>query len=474
MKNSYKTFNLGDLAEIKAGGDKPREFSTFQSSEFLIPIYANGETNLGLQGYTNKAKVKVPAITVSARGTIGFTVLRKFPFFPIVRLLSVIPNEKLLNVTYLYYYFRLNRPTGIGSSQSQLIAPELSKYKIAVPNIIYQQKIASILSALDDKIELNHKINAELEAMVKTLYDYWFVQFEFPISDTEALEVPDKKPYKSSGGKMVYNETLKREIPEGWVLKRLHEIIEVKDGTHDSPKYIDENGYPLVTSKNLKKTGIDFRETNKISKIDFDVVNQRSKVDTGDILFSMIGSIGTIYKVEETVIDFAIKNVALFKTSQYLELKNFIYQYLHSYDMQRYLPNVISGSIQKFVGLGSLRNIPILFDLDIINLFNKESESLFEKKTNIIQQNQELAQLRDWLLPMLMNGQVSVEDVQDEVLAMVAEPVEDYTKTVNLNKEKSIEDRFQLWLSNQKLAARGGINETVLREIFDVMDDEDK
>lgn len=281
--------------------------------------------------------------------------------------------------------------------KNQILEFEIPNFTIST-----QQKIASVLSALDDKIELNNNINAELEQMAKTLYDYWFVQFDFPNKEG--------KPYKSSGGKMKYNNILKREIPEGWEVMKLDEIIEVKDGTHDSPKYINENGYSLVTSKNLKKTGIDFSETNKISKIDFDLVNQRSKVDTGDILFSMIGSIGTIYKVEETVIEFAIKNVALFKTSQNLELKNFIYQYLHSYDMQRYLPNVISGSIQKFVGLGSLRNIPILFDLGIINLFNKESKSLFEKMNNIVQQNKELASLRDWLLPMLMNGQVKVTD----------------------------------------------------------------
>jgi len=236
--------------------------------------------------------------------------------------------------------------------------------------------------------------------MAKTLYDYWFVQFDFPNAEG--------KPYKSSGGEMVYDEVLRREIPRGWEVKSLEEIIAVKDGTHDSPKYI-ESGFPLVTSKNLKSDGINFNETNKISESDFKSINLRSKVDTGDILFSMIGNIGTIYKVDESIVHFAIKNIALFKTSQTESFKNYLYQYLHSYDMQRYIPNVVSGSIQKFIGLTSLRQTPVLYNEKLIALFDQKTKPIYNKMQIGIKQNQELASLRDWLLPMLMNGQVKVE-----------------------------------------------------------------
>ena len=98
-----------------------------------------------------------------------------------------------------------------------------------IPNFkkTYQTQIAKVLSDFDAKIELNNKINAELEAMAKLIYDYWFVQFDFPYENG--------KPYKSSGGKMIYNEELKREIPEGWASDIINNIIDVKDGTHDSP-----------------------------------------------------------------------------------------------------------------------------------------------------------------------------------------------------------------------------------------------
>ncbi len=156
-------------------------------------------------------------------------------------------------------------------------------------------------------------------------------------------------------------------------------------------------------------------------------INKRSKVETGDILFSMIGNIGTIYKVEEKEINFAIKNVALFKTSQKEDYKNFIYMFLKSIDMDRYMKNVISGSIQKFIGLSSLRNTPFLINETYIKKYEIQTKSIFSQLENLKLENQELTSLRDWLLPMLMNGQVSVGDFEEE-LGMVAEGRVEYKK----------------------------------------------
>jgi type I restriction enzyme S subunit len=374
-----------------------------------------------------KANAKRGDIVITHRGTLGQVAYipfdSKFERYVISQSQFRVKFKDSINPIY-FAYLMLSKygQKKLLSFKNHVGVPALAQattnfklLELFIPDIITQNKIASILSALDDKIELNNKINAELETMAKTLYDYWFVQFDFPNADG--------KPYKASGGEMVYNEVLKREIPKGWEVKSLDKIIAVKDGTHDSPKYV-EDGFHLVTSKNLKRSGIDFNETNKISELDFKSINLRSKVDTGDILFSMIGSIGVIYKVEEIKIDFAIKNVALFKTSQKEHLKNYIYQYLHSYDMQRYVPNVISGSIQKFIGLTSLRQTPVLFNEILIALFDEKTKEVFNKIEINIKQNQELASLRDWLLPMLMNGQVTVNDTYDiveEELGMVAE-----------------------------------------------------
>lgn len=306
---------------------------------------------------------------------------------------------------FQYYYFQLNGVqkyfynVATGSTIKNLSLKSIQDFEVPVPEEIEYRQIAKVLSDLDSKIAINNKINQELEAMAKTLYDYWFVQFDFPDKNG--------KPYKSSEGKMIFNEELKREIPVGWEVKKINEVIEVKDGTHDSPKSI-EKGFKLITSKHLKLEGLDFDKANSISQEDFININKRSKVNTGDILFSMIGSIGTVYKVEEKNIDFAIKNVALYKTSEHQYLKDYIYMYLKSYDMQRYMGNVIAGSIQKFIGLGSLRKMPLIINEEMIYNYEKKTKSIFQQINNLKIENQKLSELRDWLLPMLMNGQVSV------------------------------------------------------------------
>ncbi len=288
-----------------------------------------------------------------------------------------------------------------GSTQKTISLKNIRSLEIPIPSkeeVLLD--IAKTLADLDKKIELNNKINIELEAMAKLIYDYWFMQFDFPDANG--------KPYKSSGGKMVYNEVLKRDIPDGWEVDIINNIIDVKDGTHDSPRPVSE-GYHLITSKNLKVEGLDFDNANLISKEDYENINKRSKVDSGDILFSMIGSIGAIYKIDEENIGFAIKNVALYKTSQKEEYRGYIYMFLKSYDMQRYMGNVISGSIQKFIGLGSLRSMPIFVDDETINKFENTTRPIFKKLTLVKLENQKLTELRDWLLPMLMNGQVIVK-----------------------------------------------------------------
>jgi type I restriction enzyme S subunit len=337
----------------------------------------------------------------------------------------VIKAKSSIDSKFLYYslfrddFFNHMMNGSKGTKMPRGDKSQILRFHIPKMELSTQRKIASILSSLDSKIELNNRINSELEAMAKTLYDYWFVQFDFPDKNG--------KPYKTSGGKMVWNEELKREIPQGWKIQKIISIIDVKDGTHDSPKPQNE-GYRLITSKNLQVFGLDFENANFISEKDFYSIIKRSNVETGDILFSMIGNIGTIYKIEETEINFAIKNVALFKTSQRKEYKNYVYMFLKSIDMHRYMKNVISGSIQKFIGLNTLRDTPIFLNDLLIEKYNDFTFSIFEKLEKIKLENQKLTELRDWLLPMLMNGQVKVIDEEETELSMAAEPQMQYGK----------------------------------------------
>ncbi len=404
-----KKIPMGALTEFQ------RKINGFEYSEYNNgPKFRNGDTVVAKitpcleNGKT--AFVDILDDNEIAFGSSEFIVLRKTEY---------------TDSEFIYYFARspLFRERAINcmegtSGRKRVNENTLKNLEFVFPDLPTQKSIAKVLSDLDAKIELNNRINRELEAMAKTLYDYWFVQFDFPDANG--------KPYKSSGGKMVYNAELKREIPEGWEVKIINNFIEVKDGTHDSPKP-KERGFHLITSKNLLESGLDFENANLISEEDYININKRSKVETGDILFSMIGSIGVVYKVEESNIRFAVKNVALYKTSQKQEYKNFIYQYLKSYDMQRYMGTVISGSIQKFIGLGSLRNMPLLFNKATLKTYISKTNPIYLKLNNIKKQNQQLSELRDWLLPMLMNGQITVKEVEER-LSMAAEPRVEYKK----------------------------------------------
>lgn len=286
-----------------------------------------------------------------------------------------------------------------GSKMPRGDKAQIMRYSIPKLSLAEEACIGNMILSFCTKVNVNRLINDNLEAMAKQLYDYWFVQFDFPNEEG--------KPYKSSGGTMVWNEKLKREIPTSFDVKSLSEIIEVKDGTHDSPKPQD-NGYFLLTSKHLTERGLDYASAYKISKEDYESINKRSKVDTNDILFSMIGTIGNSYFVEETNINFAIKNMALFKTSAKRWFSEYLYLYLSSCDYKHYEGNSLSGSIQKFVSLRTLRDMPILYHEDIIKVFAKEVRNIITMMVNLRKENIELTKQRDELLPLLMNGLASV------------------------------------------------------------------
>ena len=314
-------------------------------------------------------------------------------------------KEGLLDPNFCYYLISssiVRQQLSAAAQQTKIRHTSPEKIKnctVWVPDFEVQKNIGRILTDIDNKIAINRRINDNLEAMAKQLYDYWFVQFDFPNEEG--------KPYKSSGGAIVWNEKLKREIPTSFDVKSLSEIIEVKDGTHDSPKPQD-NGYFLLTSKHLTERGLDYASAYKISKEDYESINKRSKVDTNDILFSMIGTIGNSYFVEETNINFAIKNMALFKTSAKRWFSEYLYLYLSSCDYKHYEGNSLSGSIQKFVSLRTLRDMPILYHEDIIKVFAKEVRNIITMMVNLRKENIELTKQRDELLPLLMNGQATV------------------------------------------------------------------
>jgi type I restriction enzyme S subunit len=299
-------------------------------------------------------------------------------------------DEKKINTKYLYYYLntqfvqnRLNHLSK-GAVQKCLFISDLKNLEIDFPDLPTQQKIASVLSALDDKIELNNRINAELEAMAKTLYDYWFVQFDFPIVTSSGVE----KPYKASGGKMVYNETLKREIPEGWEVKSVGEFAKIKKGTLITEKTANTNGNVKVVS-----AGLYFSYFHSESNFPNNTISiSASSANAGYINFWR----EPIFACDCTT----VRGNNDFETF-------YILQFLKS--VQEFIYSQARGSAQPHVYPKDIEALNIIVpNKKNLHRYGEIVYSMNEKITNNLKQNQELSSLRDWLLPMLMNGQVKV------------------------------------------------------------------
>ena len=231
LPKGWEMKKLGEVCDkIFAGGDKPKNnFSKFKTEEFNIPIFANGEKNKGLYGFTNIEKVTVQSITISARGTIGYSVIRKEPFYPIVRLIVLIPNNDLINLDFLWHITNSMDFSNTGSSIPQLTVPMVKKYEIPLPPLPEQTRIVSILDKAFAEIA---KAKANAEQNLKNA----------------------KELFESYLQRVFFNGKLKVENGK-WVEKTLGEVCEIKNG--GTPKTKDKeywNGnINWITPKDLGK-----------------------------------------------------------------------------------------------------------------------------------------------------------------------------------------------------------------------------
>ena len=314
---------------------------------------------------------------------------------------SIIVNENF-DSDYIYYLLKNNYAVLRNAASGSTAIPILNKtdfdnlrFKVEL-NLNEQRKMVSILSTIDDKIEINNQINQELETMAKTLYDYWFVQFDFPDQNG--------KPYKSSGGKMVYNQELKREIPEGWRVTKLNEVVDLISGyPFSSNDYVTSGKYKLYTIKNVQ----DGYTVDKVDNyLDFIPSNMSDECQLrrGDLIMSLTGNVGRVGMVYE---DDVLLNQRVLKLNPINKThKSFIYSFFRSDVTKAHLENMSTGTSQKNLSPIDIGNMMIPFPSE--SLLSKFVNNLNMLENNLVE-NQQLTQLRDWLLPMLMNGQVKVE-----------------------------------------------------------------
>ena len=355
------------------GADFPKEF-ILTAGDLIMPLT---EQVIGLFG--NSAFVPhIDNITFVLNQRVG----------------KVIPKEGKADIYYLHYLLATKSVKdqleyrASGTRQRNISPTDVYDVEVYVPEYKIQKKIGETLYKLEQKINNNNKINAELESMAKTLYDYWFLQFEFPNEEG--------KPYKSSGGKMVWNEELKREIPEGW------EVTTIGDVTvcHDSKRI------PLTGNEREEiKGNIPYYGATGI----MGYVN-RPIFDGDYVLVAEDGSV--MNEKGNPIIQRASGKIWVNNHAHVLEpIKNYSCKLLMMILKDIPVAAIKTGSIQMKINQENLNKVKIL---DIPNEIKKQINKQFETIDKMIlennKENQELASLRNFLLPLLMNGQVGFKE----------------------------------------------------------------
>ena len=406
-------------SDLKKSLYVPKSDSTYKvylQANILQRDKSRGEHHISKEYYESKMTrytVKNGDFIVTCDGTLG----EIFQLNDIIEkgiisssLLRITLDKDQIDETFFPYFWQQRIKVPLIRSHDNSVLKHLPgvkairEFEMDLPDLLVQKKIAKVLSDLDAKIELNNKINAELEAMAKLIYDYWFVQFDFPDENG--------KPYKSSGGKMVYNEELKREIPEGWEVKELGSCIDIQRGISYKSSEIKGGGIPMINLNSFNLNG-----TYKPEGIKEFSGNYASKnlIDAGDLLIAATDVtrnadiIGKAIMVPEYYSDL-VMSMDIAKVIPNDDLtESYLMMLFNSNHYHNYIRWYANGTLVLHLKMDGIKWYKA--EIPPIKLLN-EFDSIFKPISGRINetslQNKKLAELRDWLLPMLMNGQVTV------------------------------------------------------------------
>ena len=395
----WKECTLSDLGTI-LGGATPstKDSSNYENgsiawitpkdlSTYTERFISHGERNITEKGLKSCSAQLMPpnSILFTSRAPIGYIAIAKNEVCTNQGFKSIIPNKDT-DFMFLYYLLRYNKDNienlGSGTTFKEVSGSTMRNVPVKVPPLPTQQKIADILSSLDDKIELNNKINTNLEQQAQALFKNWFVDFG---------------PF---GGKM----------PEGWKEVEFRDVCEnLTDGVHNIV-VDDPNGeYLLLSCKNIKGGVLTISSSErKINKETFEKLRKRTKLAKGDILLSSVGTVGEMYLLNETPDNYEFqRSVAIIKPNTSLISPAFLYEsMLFQKDT---IIHSAHGAVQQCIFISDVGDFTtILPTIDIIEKFTKIVQPMLDTITANQHENQKLANFRDTLLPKLMNGEIEV------------------------------------------------------------------
>lgn len=328
-------------------------------------------------------KIKKPleenTILLSINGTLGKIAMYEGENVALGKSVCYINVKENVNKYFVKYvlttkeFQKYIRLVAHGSTIKNLAPSQIANYEFNISEKLEQDKIAFLLKSIEDKIENNNKVNMALESMAKTIYDYWFLQFEFPNEDG--------KPYKSSGGKMVWNEKLKREIPAGWKQGTFFDLIEIGNGKDH--KELHNGKVPVYGSGGVMR------------------FVDKAIYDGESVLIPRKGTLNNIIYVNGA---FWTVDTMFYSKMKMKHTAIFTYYSVRLYDFEKLntgtgVPSMTSSIIYDLKTIIPTRQILKDFDLAV--------QSFYKQIQANRKENEELASLRDFLLPLLMNGQVS-------------------------------------------------------------------
>ena len=386
-------YKLGEILELQRGYDLPS--SQMKKGDILVA------GSNGVIGYHNEARSNHPCITVGRSGSVGKVHYYEQATWAHNTALFV-KDFKGNDPKYLYYFLKnlhLDKMFDKGSS----VVPSLDRkvvHSLNVPchkDIDCQKRIAAILSKIDRKIELNCAINQNLEAMAKQLYDYWFVQFDFPNEEG--------KPYKSSGGNMVWNEKLKRNIPIGWNNGTLIDIANITMGQSPDGTSYNEIGEGVLFYQGSTDFGMRFPSVRQYTTAPSRFAKK------GDILMSVRAPVGAVNIANNDCCIGRGLSALNSKIGSTTHLYYILNDLRIAFD-QRNAAGTTFGSITK----EDLYNLPIVIPAkEVISAFDKICSPMFDRQMLLGEEIDTLTKQRDELLPLLLNGQVLVNsDLSDD------------------------------------------------------------
>ena len=393
---------LRELLEIKNG----RDHKGFNSG--IYPVYGSG----GIMRYVDSFLYDKPSVLLTRKGTLDNIQYADKAFWTVDTIYYTEVNSEKVNAYYLYNYLKLLDLSNLdsGTGVPRMTFDSYYNLNVKLPPLESQQKIAAVLSALDDKIVLNRRMNEKLEQMAKRLYDHWFVQFDFPNADG--------KPYKSSGGKMEYNEVLKQEIPAGWEVKKLGTLFTTNRGVSYSTKTITgDKGIPMINLASFSPDGFykidgiklctgEYTQEKVLKPFDLVMCNtQQTAIDFSKDIIGKALLVPDIFEGDIT----SSHHVNTLNVHNE-KLKFYLYRLFNTDYFHAYISLFASGTNIMGLDFAGVENYTaVIPSEEILSKFADFTLNIEKKKSEIIRENKKLISLRNRLLPLLMNGQVEVK-----------------------------------------------------------------